>query len=124
MRTPKLLAPAPIDPPGKSIEFLGPAIFPAHTTPTTAFVQTSLIARSETAGKRNFSQNTPNQTDVDALLGPGPPVGLGKMQIMCWAAQNSPKDPHVSFAGKTVLLTGSNTGLGFEAAVKFAAHGG
>ncbi|KAF4216876.1 hypothetical protein CNMCM8980_002206 [Aspergillus fumigatiaffinis] len=68
-------------------------------------------------------QNTPNQTDVDALLGPGPPVGLGKMQIMRWAAQNLPKDPQVSFAGKTVLVTGSNTGLGFEAAVKFAAHG-
>jgi NAD(P)-dependent dehydrogenase (short-subunit alcohol dehydrogenase family) len=72
-----------------------------------------------------MSQNTPNQTDVDALLGPGPPAGLGKMQIMRWAAKHPPKDldPQVSFAGKTVLVTGSNTGLGFEAALKFAAHG-
>ncbi|KAJ9157600.1 putative Short-chain dehydrogenase [Pleurostoma richardsiae] len=30
-------------------------------------------------------------------------------------------DPKVSFAGKTVIVTGSNSGLGFEAAAKFVA---
>ncbi|KAE8373292.1 NAD(P)-binding protein [Aspergillus bertholletiae] len=69
-----------------------------------------------------MSKKTPQPTDIDALLGPGPPAGLGKMQIMRWAAKNPPKDPQVSFAGKTVLVTGSNTGLGLEAALKFAAH--
>jgi NAD(P)-dependent dehydrogenase (short-subunit alcohol dehydrogenase family) len=36
---------------------------------------------------------------------------------------NAPSDPQDSFAGKTVLVTGSNTGLGYEAAYKFAALG-
>ncbi|KAI9708166.1 MAG: hypothetical protein M1820_004120 [Bogoriella megaspora] len=40
-----------------------------------------------------------------------------------WAARNPPVDPTTSFAGKAVLITGPNTGLGFEAAVKFAALG-
>lgn len=31
----------------------------------------------------------------------------------------TPKDPQHSFAGKTVIVTGANTGLGFEAAAKF-----
>lgn len=30
-------------------------------------------------------------------------------------------DPKLSFCGKNVIVTGSNTGLGFEAAIKFAA---
>jgi NAD(P)-dependent dehydrogenase (short-subunit alcohol dehydrogenase family) len=38
-------------------------------------------------------------------------------------SQHPPKDPRTSFAGKVVLVTGSNTGLGLEAAVKFAALG-
>ncbi|EQL29140.1 hypothetical protein RJZ56_007141 [Blastomyces dermatitidis] len=40
-----------------------------------------------------------------------------------WAARNPPADPKTSFAGKTVLITGANVGLGFEAAIKFAALG-
>ncbi|KAK5996026.1 Short-chain dehydrogenase/reductase phmF [Cladobotryum mycophilum] len=40
-----------------------------------------------------------------------------------WAARHPPADPTTSFAGKTILITGPNTGLGFEAAVKFAALG-
>ena len=40
-----------------------------------------------------------------------------------WAKRNLPKDPQTSFAGKTVLITGANVGLGFESAVKFAALG-
>lgn len=34
-----------------------------------------------------------------------------------------PKDSQVSFAGKTIIVTGANVGLGFEAAVKFVAKG-
>jgi NAD(P)-dependent dehydrogenase (short-subunit alcohol dehydrogenase family) len=32
---------------------------------------------------------------------------------------SSPQDPLVSFAGKTVIVTGSNTGLGYETALKY-----
>lgn len=34
-----------------------------------------------------------------------------------------PADPTTSFAGQTIIVTGSNTGLGFQAAIKFAALG-
>jgi NAD(P)-dependent dehydrogenase (short-subunit alcohol dehydrogenase family) len=37
--------------------------------------------------------------------------------------KNTPADPDVSFASKTVLSTGANVGLGFEAAVKSAQKG-
>ncbi|KAI0183716.1 short-chain dehydrogenase/reductase [Xylaria flabelliformis] len=40
-----------------------------------------------------------------------------------WAVKNPPTDPNVSFSGKTVLVTGANTGLGFQAAQKYAALG-
>lgn len=40
-----------------------------------------------------------------------------------WAARHPTPDPTASFAGKTVLITGPNAGLGFEAATKFAALG-
>ncbi|KAJ9612115.1 hypothetical protein H2200_003712 [Cladophialophora chaetospira] len=43
------------------------------------------------------------------------------ISAMWWSAKNPPKDPQTSFAGKTVLITGANVGLGFEAALKFAA---
>jgi NAD(P)-dependent dehydrogenase (short-subunit alcohol dehydrogenase family) len=42
---------------------------------------------------------------------------------MYWAAHHPPADPVVSFVGKTILVTGANTGLGFQAAVKYAALG-
>lgn len=58
-----------------------------------------------------------------SLLGTGPPEGLGRMQVARWGVKNPPKDPQVSFSGKTVLVTGSNTGLGYAAALKFAALG-
>jgi NAD(P)-dependent dehydrogenase (short-subunit alcohol dehydrogenase family) len=38
-------------------------------------------------------------------------------------ARHPPADPNTSYAGKTILITGPNTGLGFEAATKFAALG-
>lgn len=53
----------------------------------------------------------------------GPPPGLGEMAALRWAHNNPPKDFQISFAGKTVLVTGANIGLGFEAAVKYAALG-
>jgi NAD(P)-dependent dehydrogenase (short-subunit alcohol dehydrogenase family) len=34
-----------------------------------------------------------------------------------------PKDPQVSFEGKTIIVIGANVGLGFEAAVNFVAKG-
>ena len=34
-----------------------------------------------------------------------------------------PADPNTSFAGKTVLLTGATSGLGFEAAIKYVSLG-
>lgn len=37
-----------------------------------------------------------------------------------WAARHPPDDPKTSFKGQTILITGANSGLGFEAAVKFA----
>lgn len=43
--------------------------------------------------------------------------------MMWWAARHPPADPTTSFAGQTVLITGANTGLGYKAALKFAALG-
>lgn len=53
----------------------------------------------------------------------GPPPGLSTIGEMWWSRKHPPKDYQVSFAGKTVLVTGANTGLGFEAAVKYVALG-
>ncbi|KAK5633756.1 hypothetical protein RRF57_009470 [Xylaria bambusicola] len=56
----------------------------------------------------------------------GPPADLNtKSQNtkLRWGTKNPPADPQVSFAGKTVLVTGANTGLGFQAAQKYAALG-
>jgi NAD(P)-dependent dehydrogenase (short-subunit alcohol dehydrogenase family) len=39
------------------------------------------------------------------------------------AKYRPPNDVHTSFAGKNIIVTGSNIGLGFEAAVKFVALG-
>nr|QHD43138.1 short-chain dehydrogenase [Chaetomium globosum] len=55
--------------------------------------------------------------------GGGPPPDLGQYASMRWAVKHPPADPTVSFAGKTVLVTGANTGIGFEAAVKYSALG-
>lgn len=39
-------------------------------------------------------------------------------------ARNPPVDPtHLSFSGKTVLVTGANSGMGFHAAIKYAQLG-
>ncbi|KAM0269444.1 hypothetical protein ACHAQH_009733 [Verticillium albo-atrum] len=45
---------------------------------------------------------------------------LGKMW---WSARHPPAQITTSFKDKTVLVTGANTGLGFQAAVKYAALG-
>ena len=41
--------------------------------------------------------------------------------MMWWSARHPPANPSTSFSGKTILITGANVGLGFEAALKFAA---
>jgi len=53
----------------------------------------------------------------------GPPQGLSLPFRLRWSKTHPPIDPTVSFAGKTVLVTGANTGLGFQAAVKYASLG-
>lgn len=61
---------------------------------------------------------------ITALESPGgPPPGLSMFGELWWSRKHPPKDFQVSFAGKTVLVTGANTGLGFEAAVKYVALG-
>ena len=49
-----------------------------------------------------------------------PPLHLTGITKLRWAVKNPPADPTVTFAGKTVLVTGANAGLGFEAAFKYA----
>lgn len=64
------------------------------------------------------------EADIKSLIGAGPPASVqGQMGAMKWAKQNPPKDPKFSFADKTVIITGSNTGIGLPAATKFAANG-
>lgn len=61
---------------------------------------------------------------ITALESPGgPPPGLSMFRELWWSRKHPPKDFQVSFAGKAVLVTGANTGLGFEAAVKYVALG-
>ncbi|RFU80554.1 short-chain dehydrogenase reductase sdr [Trichoderma arundinaceum] len=65
-----------------------------------------------------------SSTFITASEGPGgPPQDAGQLSKLRWAVKNPPSDPQISFAGKTVLVTGANTGLGFEAAVKYSALG-
>ncbi|KAI0855304.1 short-chain dehydrogenase/reductase [Xylaria cubensis] len=56
----------------------------------------------------------------------GPPADLNIQSQSIktrWGTKNPPADPKVSFTGKTVLVTGANTGLGFQAAQKYATLG-
>ncbi|OAL49505.1 NAD(P)-binding protein [Pyrenochaeta sp. DS3sAY3a] len=61
-------------------------------------------------------------TKITAREAPGvyPPGTTSEFAKMRWGVKNPPFDPKVTFAGKTVLVTGANTGLGLEAAVKYA----
>ncbi|KAH8599019.1 hypothetical protein B0O99DRAFT_614783 [Bisporella sp. PMI_857] len=53
---------------------------------------------------------------------PTPPASATLPQL--WNdARNPPAQPIASYTGKTVLITGANIGLGFDAATKFAALG-
>lgn len=49
---------------------------------------------------------------------------MSSLWAQFWAARYPPADPkHISYQNKTVLVTGANSGLGHEAAVKYAALG-
>lgn len=49
---------------------------------------------------------------------------MSSLWVQFWAARHPPADPkHISYQNKTVLVTGANSGLGHEAAVKYAALG-
>ncbi|KAJ7460920.1 hypothetical protein B0H11DRAFT_2057400 [Mycena galericulata] len=49
---------------------------------------------------------------------------MTSFSAMWWGKWHPPADPtHLSFKGKTVLVTGANSGLGHEATVKYAALG-
>jgi len=45
------------------------------------------------------------------------------ISMIWWSARHPPANPETSFSGKTILITGANVGLGFEAVLKFAALG-
>ena len=53
----------------------------------------------------------------------GPPKVAPGPKLLWWSARHPPNDPTVRFDNKTILITGANTGLGFEAALKYAALG-
>lgn len=55
------------------------------------------------------------------ILASHPPKA--SLSTLYWTARNPPEDPTQSFQGQTILITGPNTGLGFEAALKFAKLG-
>ncbi|KAI0537159.1 short-chain dehydrogenase/reductase [Xylaria digitata] len=70
-----------------------------------------------------MSENTITATETRPG---GPPADLNtkpQNTKLRWGTKNPPADPKVPFAGKTVLVTGANTGLGFQAAQKYAALG-
>lgn len=49
---------------------------------------------------------------------------MSSVREQYWAARHPPADPtHLSFKGKTILVTGANDGLGFQAALKYARLG-
>ncbi|KAK7755169.1 hypothetical protein SLS62_002984 [Diatrype stigma] len=49
---------------------------------------------------------------------------MPSLMTQFWEARNPPADPtHLSLKGKTVLVTGANSGMGFHAAMKYAQLG-
>ncbi|KAL6711118.1 oxidation resistance protein 1 [Coniothyrium glycines] len=52
-----------------------------------------------------------------------PPPGMNEFTTCRWSVKHPPTDPIMTFTGKTVLVTVANTGLGFEAAVKYVQKG-
>ncbi|KAI1259747.1 short-chain dehydrogenase/reductase [Xylariaceae sp. FL1019] len=74
---------------------------------------------------RNIMSATNTITASETRPG-GPPADLHVRPMntkVRWATKNPPADPKVSFAGKNVLVTGANTGLGYQAALKYASLG-
>jgi len=78
-----------------------------------------------------MTPTTPVPTQTDTIIAsaaplpgrPARPDGLSMLGKLRWGATHPPLDPGVPLAGRTVLVTGANTGLGHEAAVQFAALG-
>ncbi|KAL9632124.1 MAG: hypothetical protein Q9204_003921 [Flavoplaca sp. TL-2023a] len=50
----------------------------------------------------------------------GPPKVPPGSKLLWWSTRHPPEDPTVRFDSRTILITGANTGLGFEAALKYA----
>lgn len=50
-------------------------------------------------------------------------IAMSSLWAQFWAARHPPADPKDSYSNKAVLVTGANSGLGHEAAVKYAALG-
>ncbi|KLU92541.1 hypothetical protein MAPG_11486 [Magnaporthiopsis poae ATCC 64411] len=66
----------------------------------------------------------PNTLSAHQASEDQPPLSIkGDLARLRWSAKNPPADPAVTFAGKTVLVTGANTGLGFAAALSYASKG-
>ncbi|KAL8704427.1 MAG: hypothetical protein Q9201_002418 [Fulgogasparrea decipioides] len=53
----------------------------------------------------------------------GPPKVAPGPKLLWWSARHPPEDPTVRFDTKTILITGANTGLGLQAALKYASLG-
>jgi len=90
--------------------------FPRTATHTTAVFSPSIPTMS----------TDPNIITAYETPRPGQPVrpaNAGTLGKIRWGVKHLPADPTVSFAGKTILVVGCNSGVGFEAVVKYSALG-
>lgn len=67
----------------------------------------------------------PPQTTITAYESAStlPPSNLSSLSKLRWPVTHPPSDPAISFAGKSILVTGATAGLGFAAALKYAEKG-
>ncbi|KAL2137286.1 hypothetical protein VTI74DRAFT_5017 [Chaetomium olivicolor] len=82
--------------------------------PSTALIRSSLPSSFRVPPSRTMSSTT-NSTNPPTRRPSNPSIGW---QLL---AQKPLADPTTPFTGKTILITGANSGLGLAAATKFAA---